>query len=76
MSSQTCENVRKKGTNKKKKLSNYNKKLLLKLLKESHCHPKELESMKKRFRVEDENIIKGERNDISNVNFSQNIRKN
>lgn len=44
---------------KKQQISVYNKKQLLIMLKESNCHPKELQTMIKRFRLDDENIIKG-----------------
>lgn len=44
---------------KKEQISNYNKKQLLTMLKETNCHPKELKMMTKRFRIDDENIIKG-----------------
>ncbi|XP_055323813.1 uncharacterized protein LOC129578763 isoform X2 [Sitodiplosis mosellana] len=43
---------------KKNKISNYNKKQMLKMLKHANCHPKELNAMSKRFRVTDDNLIK------------------
>lgn len=43
---------------KKKKISNYNKKQMLNVLKKTNCHPKELDTMITRFRVADENLIK------------------
>lgn len=64
MSCQNNQFTRQIMTNKKKKLSNYNKKNLLSLLKECSCHPKELKTMKKRFRLEDENVIKGKANEV------------
>lgn len=46
---------------KKNKISNYNKKQMLKMLKHANCHPKELDAMIKRFRVTDENLIKSKK---------------
>lgn len=46
---------------KKNKISNYNKKQMLKMLKHANCHPKELNAMIKRFRVADEKLIRSKK---------------
>lgn len=48
----------KSSSKQKKHVSNYNKRQMLAMLKDSNCHPKELETMLTRFRV-DESVIKG-----------------
>lgn len=57
-SDKMTEEIFKNPINKKKKLTNYNKKQVLATLKETSCHPKHLHTMHKRFRVTDVDIIK------------------
>lgn len=59
----------KSSSSKKRNVSNYNKRHILNLLKEKNCHPKQLESMLARFRVDDENIIKGKLPQVINWSF-------
>lgn len=66
MSDQNSEEASVRDPNKyypkiKKKISNYNKKQMLKMLKKSNCNPKELDAMVTRFRVDDENLIKSKK---------------
>lgn len=66
MSDQNSETASVRDSNKyypkiKKKISNYNKKQMLKMLKKANCNPKELDAMVTRFRVDDDDLIKSKK---------------
>lgn len=58
----------------KNKLSNYQKKQLLKMLTDDGCHPDQLNKMSSRFKIADTNVIKGKLPKIYRKKKQSNLR--